>query len=114
MTILIKMARVIDPTQKLDRISDILIGDGKIKKLALSINEKADTVIDGADCIAAPGFIDMHVHFRDPGFEYKEDIITGARAALKGGFTSVACMANTKPVFMKVKRRNKNGTIQHL
>ena len=98
MTILIKKARVIDPTQKLDRISDILIGDGKIKKLALSINEKADTVIDGADCIAAPGFIDMHVHFRDPGFEYKEDIITGARAALKGGFTSVACMANTKPV----------------
>ncbi|MBQ3378581.1 MAG: dihydroorotase [Clostridia bacterium] len=98
MTILIKKARVIDPTQKLDRISDIFIEDGRIKKLAASINEKADTTIDGSDCIAAPGFIDMHVHFRDPGFEYKEDIYSGAEAALKGGFTSVACMANTKPV----------------
>ncbi|MBR2742851.1 MAG: dihydroorotase [Clostridia bacterium] len=98
MTILIKKARVIDPTQKLDKISDILIEDGRIKKLATGINERADKVIDATDCIAAPGFIDMHVHLRDPGFEYKEDIISGTQAALRGGFTSVVCMANTKPV----------------
>lgn len=97
MTILIRKARVIDPTQKLDRISDMLISDGVIKKLAPQIRESADVEIDATDCIVAPGFIDMHVHLRDPGFEYKEDIISGAEAALRGGFTSVVCMANTFP-----------------
>lgn len=96
--LVIKNARVIDPSQSLDKIADIVCKDGKIA----AICENADTadckVIDGAGLIAAPGLVDMHVHLRDPGFTHKEDILTGCRAAAAGGVCSVVCMPNTKPV----------------
>ncbi len=98
MTMILKGARVIDPSQNLNTVADILIENGRIKKFAPDLKDQADSVIDCNGCTAAPGFIDMHVHFRDPGFEYKEDIISGAEAAVRGGFTGVACMANTSPV----------------
>ena len=106
--ILIKNGTVIDPENNLEQQAEVLIKDGKIVKIAQKISEEdfqkwnsgcdADCeVIDASGCIVAPGLVDVHVHFRDPGFTYKEDIETGARAALKGGFTSVVLMANTKP-----------------
>ena len=77
---------------------DIFVEDGIIKEKAESIEKQADTVIDAAGCYVMPGLIDLHVHFRDPGLTYKEDIETGSKAAAKGGFTTVCCMPNTKPV----------------
>jgi len=96
--ILIKNGRVIDPESGRDEITDILIDEGKIARIEKSIDisgEKA--VIDAGGYVVSPGLIDVHVHFRDPGFEYKEDIHSGSMAAAKGGFTTVVCMANTKP-----------------
>ena len=97
--LLIKNGLVTDPGQNLCRKMDILVENGKIKQIEdkITINTKCD-VIDAEECIAAPGLVDVHVHFRDPGFTYKEDIETGARAAARGGYTSVILMANTKPV----------------
>lgn len=99
MNLFIKGGRVIDPSQGLDEILDIQVVDGKIagtgKKLAPA---KGVEVIDAKGLIVAPGLIDMHVHLRDPGMEYKEDIISGTRSAAAGGFTSIACMPNTRPV----------------
>lgn len=96
--LLIKNAMLIDPSQDLCAKKDILVKDGKI----LQIEDKIAPVtecdaIDAEGCIAAPGLVDVHVHFREPGFTYKEDIESGARAAVAGGFTSVVLMANTKP-----------------
>lgn len=97
--ILIKNGRLIDPKNNIDEVTDILIEDTKIKKIGkIADNKNYETVIDATDKIVAPGLIDVHVHFRDPGFTYKEDIITGANSAKAGGFTTVICMANTKPV----------------
>lgn len=100
--ILIKNGRVLDPESKFDDIADIIIDGEVIKKIGKSINieyaEKIDEVIDADGLIVCPGLIDVHVHFRDPGLTYKEDIQTGSDAAAKGGFTTVVCMANTKPV----------------
>lgn len=99
MDLLIKGGRVIDPSQGLDEKLDILICDGKIAEIGKKLTSgKGVDVIDAKGLIVAPGLIDMHVHLRDPGLEYKEDIISGTRAAAAGGFTSVACMPNTKPV----------------
>ena len=98
MTILIKNGRLINPSENLDKVMDIFVEDGIIKEKAESIEKQADTVIDAAGCYVMPGLIDLHVHFRDPGLTYKEDIETGSKAAAKGGFTSVICMANTSPV----------------
>ena len=95
--ILIKKARVMDPSQNLDITADILLEDGIIAKVGEGIEAEA-TVIDANGLIAAPGLIDMHVHLRDPGFTHKEDILTGCMAAAAGGFTAVASMPNTKPV----------------
>lgn len=96
--ILIKDAHIIDPKSGLDDILDISIENDCIRKIGkLSDTGEYDTVIDAKGMIAAPGLIDVHVHFRDPGFTYKEDIDSGAKAAAKGGFTTVICMANTKP-----------------
>lgn len=95
--ILIKNARVMDPSQNLDITADILLEDGIIAKVGEGIEAEA-TVIDANGLIAAPGLIDMHVHLRDPGFTHKEDILTGCMAAAAGGFTAVASMPNTKPV----------------
>ena len=97
MKILIKNGRVIDPLNKIDETSDILVSGGKIEKVAKKIDDKADKVIDAKGLIVAPGFVDMHVHLREPGREDKETIRSGTRAAVRGGFTSVACMPNTEP-----------------
>lgn len=96
---LIKNGRFMNPETKIDEIADISISDGIIHKIEKNICvEGYDTVVDAQGCIVAPGLIDVHVHFRDPGFTYKEDILTGSNAAAKGGFTTVVCMANTNPV----------------
>ena len=111
--LLIKNGRVVDPVTETDEVLDVLIEDGRIVKVGNNLDyesEKASSscdmggmeeelrVIDASGLVVAPGLMDAHVHFRDPGFTYKEDIITGAAAAAKGGFTTVVCMANTKPV----------------
>lgn len=100
MKILIKKGRVIDPKNGRDEILDIFINGGIIEKIDKNIHKKDDNVyvIDASGLIVAPGLIDMHVHLREPGYEYKESIKTGTMAAVKGGFTSVVCMANTDPV----------------
>ncbi len=97
MSILIKGGRVIDPAQGIDEVLDVLIEDGKIAKVGKGLKGKGET-IDAAGKLVTPGLIDIHVHLRDPGYEYKEDIVSGTRSAAAGGFTSVACMPNTKPV----------------
>ena len=97
--ILIKNGRVVDPANYIDGKKDILIEDGKIKKVADFIVEDEDTnVIDADEKAVMPGFIDLHVHLREPGFEYKETIETGSKAAARGGVTSICPMPNTKPV----------------
>ncbi|MDO5340787.1 MAG: dihydroorotase [Eubacteriales bacterium] len=98
----IKNGRVVDPVTGTDEVMNIIIKDNIIEEVGhdISIDENNTdniTVIDAAGLVVAPGLMDTHVHFRDPGFTYKEDIITGAAAAARGGFTSVVCMANTKP-----------------
>lgn len=103
MTILIKNGRVINPSEDLDNVMDIYVEDGVIKEKAETIDRQADSVIDAAGCYVMPGLIDLHVHFRDPGLTYKEDIETGSKAAAKGGFTTVCCMPNTKPVVDNVE-----------
>ncbi|MCR5734141.1 MAG: dihydroorotase [Lachnospiraceae bacterium] len=97
--ILIKNGRVIDPASGTDRVTDILAENGKIAKIQENIAiTDDDTIVVYADGLTvAPGLIDVHVHFRDPGFTYKEDIHTGAMAAKRGGFTTVVMMANTDP-----------------
>ncbi len=96
--ILIKNGRVIDPESGRDEIADILVDDGKIAQIGKNFDVPGEkVVIDAGGCVVSPGLIDVHVHFRDPGFEYKEDIHSGSMAAAKGGFTTVVCMANTKP-----------------
>lgn len=97
MKILIKSGRVLDPSTGVDEVRDILIADGKIVKSAKDITEEADSMIDADGCFVMPGLIDLHVHLRDPGLEYKEDIITGSKAAVKGGYTTICPMPNTKP-----------------
>ena len=99
----IKNAHVINPATQTEQDMDICIENGKIVDMGTGLSpegaaaSKEDVVIDASGLIAAPGLVDVHVHFRDPGLTYKEDIQTGARAAAKGGFTTVVCMANTKP-----------------
>ena len=95
---IIKGGRVIDPANHFDEIADVLIEDGKIAKIAKSIKDKDADEIDAIGKIVTPGLIDMHVHFREPGQEAKENFRTGGNAAAAGGFTTVASMPNTKPV----------------
>lgn len=95
--ILIKNGRVIDPSQKLDKICDVLIDKGKIVSLGNNLG-KADEVFDAKGLIVMPGIVDLHTHLREPGYEAKETIRTGTMAAAAGGITTVACMPNTKPV----------------
>lgn len=100
MTILIKGGRVIDPAQGVDGQFDVLIDNGVIAQVGQNLvgANFSGQVIDAAGKLVVPGLIDIHVHLRDPGYEYKEDIQTGTQAAVIGGFTSVACMPNTNPV----------------
>lgn len=94
----IKNVRILDPASATDMTGDIGIENGKIAAIGTVETKAEDQVLDGKGLVAAPGLVDTHVHFRDPGLTYKEDIYSGARAAATGGFTSVVCMANTKPV----------------
>ncbi|OJV62680.1 MAG: hypothetical protein BGO41_15770 [Clostridiales bacterium 38-18] len=97
MEIVIKNGRVIDPKTGRDEIMDLLIVDDKIACIQAQISTDQREVIDANGMIVSPGFIDLHVHLREPGFEFKETIYTGSRACAKGGYTSVFCMPNTKP-----------------
>ena len=98
MKILIRGGRLIDPSTKRDGIYDLLIDGGKIAAIDRKISGKADRVVDAKGFVVAPGFIDLHTHLREPGYEYKETIKTGTEAAAAGGYTTVVCMANTNPV----------------
>lgn len=98
MTILIKNGRVLDPANNIDKILDIYVEDGVIQAVGENLSESADEIVDATGYYVTPGLIDLHVHFRDPGFEYKETIKTGGAAAAKGGFTTVCPMPNTNPV----------------
>jgi dihydroorotase len=99
MNLLLKGGRVIDPANGVDQVQDLLIQDGKIARLGKGL-KAADgpSVIDASGKVVCPGFIDIHVHLREPGFEYKETVKSGTRAAAAGGFTAVCCMANSDPV----------------
>src|SRR3954462_8433789 len=98
MPLVIKNGRVIDPASQTDRVADVLIVDGPIAGVAPNLSSPKAAVFDATGLIVAPGFIDMHVHLREPGFEHAETIESGSRAAAAGGFTSICCMPNTKPV----------------
>ncbi|MGI6163093.1 MAG: dihydroorotase [Bacillota bacterium] len=118
--LLIKGGRVIDPSTHTDQELDVLILDGKVSKIAESLApENGIAVLDATGKIVMPGLIDMHVHLREPGFEYKEDIESGTQAAAMGGFTAVACMPNTEPacdndsVVSKIaERARKSGLVR--
>jgi dihydroorotase len=96
-SLLIKNGRIVDPSQNYDQTSDLYIENGLIKKIGKNLSISSDDLIDARGLIVCPGFIDMHVHLREPGYEQKETILTGMRAAAKGGFTSICCMPNTNP-----------------
>ncbi len=97
-TLLLRGGRVVDPASGLDAVRDVLIADGRVVRVDEGIAEDADETLDCTGRVVAPGFVDMHVHLREPGQEYKETVESGTRAAVAGGFTGVACMANTVPV----------------
>lgn len=117
MKLLIKHGRVVDPVSGTVSIQDLYIENGKVVQLEKDIRQEADQVIDADGLVVCPGLVDMHVHLRDPGLTYKEDIFTGTAAAAHGGVTSVACMANTDPVvdtpeqvcYVKDKAAQANG-----
>src|SRR5579872_3294400 len=97
MRVLIRGGRVIDPARGLDAVRDVAIDGGIVRAISEHVEERGHDVIDATGCIVAPGFIDMHVHLREPGATHKETIATGVAAAVAGGFTAVACMPNTNP-----------------
>ena len=95
----IRGGRIIDPVSSREFTGDLLLENGTIKAVGEKLNlESCEEILEAAGLVIAPGLVDVHVHFRDPGLTYKEDILTGAQAAAAGGFTTVVCMANTKPV----------------
>lgn len=98
MKTLIKNAHAVDPQVGLDKVVDVLIDGDVIAEVGENLSADVDAVCDLSGRYLVPGLVDIHVHLREPGFEYKEDIASGTRAALNGGFTDVCCMANTKPV----------------
>jgi dihydroorotase len=102
--LIIRNGRVMDPASSLDAIRDVAIEDGRIAAIGQNMDAAGATELDASGLIVAPGFIDMHVHLREPGFEHAETIESGSRAAAAGGFTSICCMPNTSPV-------NDNATV---
>lgn len=108
MRLLIRGGRVIDPTTQHDGVADVLLENGSIVGVERNIAAEGARIVDARGLVVAPGLVDMHVHFREPGFEYKEDIASGSRAAARGGFTAVACMPNTNPVL------DTEGAVEHV
>src|SRR5580692_7071522 len=102
--LIIRNGRVMDPASQLDAVRDIAIEDGRIAAIGQNLDAAGATELDATGLIVAPGFIDMHVHLREPGFEHAETIESGSRAAAAGGFTSICPMPNTSPV-------NDNATV---
>lgn len=99
--LLIRGGRVVDPSQSIDQVGDVLIEDGKVASVESSISLGSDfqgDILDAKGLLVTPGWIDIHTHLRQPGFSHRETIATGSLAAAAGGFTSIACMANTNPV----------------
>ena len=96
--VLIRGGRVIDPAQSLDQVGDVLLRDGLVAAIGPNLNADEAEVIEATGQIVCPGFIDLHCHLREPGYEAKETIATGTAAAAAGGFTTVCCMPNTLPV----------------
>ena len=96
--LLIRNGRVIDPANRVDRVTDVLLANGIVRAVGENLPARGAEEFDATGLIVAPGFIDMHVHFREPGYESSETIETGSRCAAMGGFTSVACMPNTNPI----------------
>ncbi len=96
-SILITKGRVIDPASHRDEVCDVFVEDGRIRTIGRDLSEKADETVDASGLMVVPGLIDPHVHLREPGQEHKETILTGSRAAVAGGFTTVCCMPNTSP-----------------
>ncbi len=97
MKLLLKNGRVIDPASEMDSITDVLVENGRIAAIGENLTAADAELVDCTGKVVAPGLIDMHVHLRDPGLEAKEDVVSGTQAAAAGGFTMVACMANTRP-----------------
>lgn len=97
MGLLLQNVRLIDPSQGVDCVQDLLLEDGKVSQIGEHLSADGVEVVDGTGLVAAPGLVDMHVHLRDPGLTYKEDVFTGCRAAAAGGVTSLLAMPNTKP-----------------
>jgi dihydroorotase len=95
--LLLKGGNIIDPAQNFDQVADLLIENGLISQIGANLSEAGVEVFDATGLVIAPGFVDMHVHLREPGLEAKEDIASGTKAAAAGGFTTIACMPNTKP-----------------
>ena len=118
--LLIKGGRIIDPKNKIDKVADLLIADGKIKEIGKDLRPDGAEIIDAAGKVVTPGLIDMHVHLREPGQEAKEDFVSGSKAAAAGGFTTVATMPNTKPVVdtaalvRSMKKRAEDAGIVHI
>jgi dihydroorotase len=102
--LIIRNGRVLDPASRLDAVRDVLVEDGRIAEIGEKLHVTGAEKFDASGLIVTPGFIDMHVHLREPGFEYAETIESGSRAAAAGGFTSICCMPNTSPV-------NDNATV---
>lgn len=98
MNILIQNGRIIDPASNRDEVADVYVAEGKVAAVGKDLNQRAEKVIDAAGLFVMPGFIDLHVHLREPGLEHKETIETGAAAAARGGYTTICAMPNTKPV----------------
>ena len=99
-SLLVRGGRLIDPKNQIDKLADVLVVDGKVAEVGpgLRAPDASTKIIDATGKVVTPGFVDLHVHLREPGQEYKEDIETGARAAAAGGFTTICCMPNTRPV----------------
>lgn len=103
MKLLIKAGTIVDGTSRSEYISDILVEDGQIVQIGQELNVAAEQVLDASGCYVMPGLIDLHVHLRDPGLTHKEDLMTGAMAAARGGVTSICAMPNTKPAVDNVE-----------
>ncbi len=106
MKILLKNCYIVDPVIDYGENNQMLIENGEIKEISNSINTEADLVIDLIGTVVMPGLIDMHCHLREPGYEYKETVKTGTKAAAKGGFTTICCMPNTNPVIDNIDSLN--------